>query len=91
MPYDRRRPSLQHEQSAFRSGVRDPSPFGPRRLISVLPSWLSIKIKVTERERRWGGEAKLESVVKPLWVNSFLFNPSPSRRKRLCGDGTKGR
>lgn len=45
-----------------------------------------------EREKEGGKrEARTERVLKPLSANSFLFNPPPRSRKRLCGDETKGR
>lgn len=96
MPQNRPCPSLQNEPREFHAGVGDLSPLGPRCLISARPSWLSVKrkrknntsaIKAEKGER----EVRMERVRKPPSVNSFLFNPSPSCRKLLCGDETKGR
>lgn len=94
MPQNRPCPSLQNEPSEFHAGVCDLSPLGPRCLISAQPSWLSVKRKKKKEKcnkgREGEREVRMERVGKPPSVNSFLFNPSPSCRKLLCGDETKG-
>lgn len=94
MPHNRPCPSLQNEPSEFHAGVCDLSPLGPRCLISAWPSWLFVKRKKKEKSAIKGEkgerEARTERVGKPPSVNSFLFNPSLSCRKLLCGDETKG-